>query len=281
VVVAAAADQDTEEQGDPANIVQPNGTGADLSRNLGLSVTAATHSDQKAAFAGRGTQISMAAYGAFDRGLGPRGLLSGWPQGEASFERGSLGPPPQPPCRCRASYRGDSRYAYLQGTSMASAIVSGVAALVRDLNPDLPGADVVRLLKETARRPPGTGWTPELGWGILDARSAIEAARRLDRRPPQSQLRAPRRTRRRTITLRWTGEDTAPPGVTASGVDVFEVWRATRGRAPVRIARTRRSTYRVRAKRGSRYAFFTIAVDRAGNREDPPGRPDATVRALR
>ena len=281
VIVTAAADADTEEQGDPANVVQPTGTGPDLNSNLGLSITQATQSDQRAALAGRGTQISMAAYGTFDRGFGPRGLLAGWPQAETTFERGSLGPPPAPPCRCRTTYRGDTRYAYLQGTSMATAIVSGVAALIRDLNPDLPGSAVVRLLKETARRPPGSGWNPELGWGILDARSAVEAARRIDRRPPVSRLSAPSRTRRRTITLRWTGEDVAPPGVEASGVDVYEVWRATRNRAPVRIARTRTTRYRVRAKAGSTYRFFTVAVDRAGNREDAPGRPDATVRALR
>lgn len=280
VVVAAAADQDTEEQGDPANIVQPTGTGGDLTSNLGLSVTAATHSDQRAAFAGRGSQISLAAYGAFERGSGPRGLLGAWPQAETVFDRGTAGPPLTPACRCRTSYRGDNRYAYLQGTSMATAIVSGVAALVRDLNPDVPAADVVRLLKETARRPAGTGWNPQLGWGIVDARSAVEAARRLDRRPPVSRLSGPRRTRRRTITLRWTGEDTAPPGVEASGVASYEIWRSTRDRAPVRIARTRRTTHRVKAKPGSTYRFFTVAVDRAGNREDAPGRPDATVRAL-
>jgi serine protease len=281
VVVAAAADQDTEEQGDPANIVQPTGTGSDLSSNLGLSVTAATHSDQRAAFAGRGSQISLAAYGAFDRGSGPRGLMAGWPQNEASFERGSPGAPPAPPCRCRTTYRGDSRYAYLQGTSMATAIVSGVAALVRDLNPDLPSADVVRLLKETARRPPGSGWNPDLGWGIVDARTAVEAARRIDRRPPVSRLRAPKHTRRRTITLRWSGQDVAPPGVAASGVARYEIWRSTRNRAPVKIAATGRTTHRVEARAGSTYRFFTVAIDRAGNREDAPGRPDATVRALR
>ena len=281
VVVTAAADEDTEEQGDPANIVQPTGSGPDLSSNLGLSVTAATYSDRRAAFAGRGSQISLAAYGAFERGLGPRGLLSAWPQGEVSFERGSIGPPPTAPCRCRTRFRGDDRYAYLQGTSMATAIVSGVAALIRHLNPDLPAADVVKLLKETARRPQGSGWSPELGWGIVDARTAVDAARRLDRRPPSSRLSAPARTRQRTITLRWTGSDAAPPGVAASGIDVYEVWRAANGRRATRIARTRRTTYRVRARRGSRYAFFTVAVDRAGNRERAPGRADATVRALR
>ncbi|HEX2086941.1 MAG TPA: S8 family serine peptidase [Solirubrobacteraceae bacterium] len=281
VLVAAAADQETEEQGDPANVLQPTGTGPDLNRNLGLSVTAATYYDRKAAFAGRGTQISLAAYGAFERGQGPRGLLGAFPANETSFERGEVGPPPVPPCRCRTTYRGDGRYAYLQGTSMATAIVAGVAALVRDLNPDLPAADVVRLLKETARRPPGTGWSPELGWGIVDARAAVDRARQLDRTAPTSRLRAPRRTRRRTLTLRWSGEDVSPPGVEASGIARYQVWRSVGRRPPVKLTVTRRTSHRLRVRRGRRYAFFTIAVDRAGNREAPPPKADARTRVLR
>ena len=281
VLVAAAADEETEEQGDPANILQPTGTGADLGSNLGLSITAATFSDRRASFAGRGTQISMAAYGAFERTQGPRGLLGAFPSAETAFERGEVGPPPSPPCRCRTTYRGDSRYAYLQGTSMATAIVSGVAALVRDLNPDLRGFEIVRLLKETARRPAGSGWNPELGWGIVDAAAAVGRARQIDRRPPTSRLRAPRRTRRRTITLRWSGVDTAPANVIASGIDRYEVWRSVDGKPAVRIDFTQGTAKRLRVRRGRRYAFYTVAVDRAGNREERPPRFDARTRVLR
>ncbi|HEU4657635.1 MAG TPA: S8 family serine peptidase, partial [Capillimicrobium sp.] len=281
VLVAAAADENTEEQGDPANILQPTGTGPDMNVNLGLSVTAATRSDQRAGFAGRGTQISLAAYGAFERGTGPRGLLGAWPADTTTFDEGSLSPF-NPPCRCRTTYRGDDRYAYLQGTSMATAIVSGVAALIRDLNPDLPAADVVRLLKQTARRPEGAGWSAELGWGLADARNAVESARQIDRRPPVSTLRAPKRTRTGSFLLRWSGRDVAPAGVRASGVARYEIWRSLNGRPAQRIARTRKRSRRIKAHRRGRYAFYTVAIDRAGNREPPPGRPDATVRvALR
>ncbi|HEV2999259.1 MAG TPA: S8 family serine peptidase [Solirubrobacteraceae bacterium] len=281
VLVAAAADHETDEQGDPANILQPTGTGHDLSSNLGLSVTAATFSDRRASFAGRGSQISLAAYGAFERGAGPPGLLGAFPAAETGFERGELGPPPVPPCRCRATYREDSRYAYLQGTSMATAIVGGVAALVRDLNPDLSGAEVVRLLKETARRPPGSGWSPELGWGIADARAAVRRAAEMDRRAPSSRLRAPSSVRGRAVTLRWRGSDSAPDGVVVSGVARYEVWRSVGGRRAVKLLTTRAIARRVKLRPGRRYAFFTVAVDRAGNREAPPRRPDAVVRTRR
>jgi hypothetical protein len=33
--------------------------------------------------------------------------------------------------------------------------------------------------------------------------------------------------------------------------------------------------------RGQRYAFYTIAIDRAGNREAPPATADARVRVKR
>jgi subtilisin family serine protease len=278
VLVAAAADQPIEEQGDPANLLQPSGTGRDLDEGLGLSVTAATFSGRRAPFAGRGSQISLAAPGAFEpAGGGPRGLLAAWPRNLTVFERGDAGPPPLAPCECRSPYRGDPRYAYLQGTSMATALVSAVAALVRELNPDLSAAEVVRLLKETARRPAGAGWSPETGWGVLDARAAVAAARLIDRRPPASRVRTARRTRRGTVLLRFASSDPAPAGVIAAGVDRYEVWRSAYGRRAVRIATTRRTRLHVPARRGGRYAFYTVAVDRAGNREAPPPRPDRTV----
>ncbi|MEA2130987.1 MAG: serine protease, partial [Solirubrobacteraceae bacterium] len=45
VLVAAAADAPVEEQGDPANVLQPTGTGPDLTAGRGLTVTAANFAD--------------------------------------------------------------------------------------------------------------------------------------------------------------------------------------------------------------------------------------------
>jgi hypothetical protein len=164
---------------------------------------------------------------------------------------------------------------------MATAIVGGVAALVHDLNPDLRAAEIVRLLKETARRPAGSGWSPELGWGIVDGAAALGRAAELDRSAPDSRLRAPSRTRRRKVKLRWRGTDPAPANVVSSGIDRYEVWRSVRRKAPVKLTATRRTSYKVKLRRGKRYSFFTVAVDRAGNREAPPRRADARVRVKR
>jgi hypothetical protein len=69
--------------------------------------------------------------------------------------------------------------------------------------------------------------------------------------------------------------------VRASGVAYVEVWRALDRHRARRIARTRRSSLRVRVAPVHRYSFFTVAVDRAGNREASPGRPDAVTRVRR
>lgn len=276
VLVAAAADEPVEEQGDPSNVLQPTGSGADITQGKGLSVTSASFTGERSAFAGLGTQVSIAAFGSFASGAGPRGIFGAFPRNATDLERVTLF---SPGCGCRTSFAGDSRYAYIQGTSMASPMVAAVAAVVRRLNPDLSAADVIRVLKQSATRPSGGGWTPELGWGILNGGAAAGLARVIDRRPPRSSVRSPRRVvRGDSVTLRLTTRDAAPKGCVASGVKTVEVWRGTNGGRPHRIARTTASTLKVTVNRGSRYRFYTRAVDKAGNREAVPPRADTTVR---
>ncbi|HEY3189405.1 MAG TPA: S8 family serine peptidase, partial [Solirubrobacteraceae bacterium] len=281
VLVAAAADQPIDEQGHPANLLQPMGTGADLSAGMGLTVTAATADDTRLTLAGKGSEISMAAYGSYADVLGPPGIFGAFTAAENQLERGTDAAEPRPPCLCRTTLNGDKRYAYLEGTSMATAMVSGAAALIRGLNPDLDAADVVRLLKDRARRAPGAGWTDDLGWGILDAGAAVREARDIDRRAPSSHVEAmPGRAAPGSLTVRWTGRDRAPAGVKRAGLRRFELWLAIDGGKPVRVLRTATARWKARkfvVRAGRTYAFSTTAVDRAGNREKLPRRPDQTV----
>ncbi len=277
VLVAAAADRPVENQGDPANLLQPTGTGPDITAGRGLSVTAADFFDRRAPFAGRGTQISLAAYGSFDRQLGPSGLIGAFPGNLTEIESGGGGLLPGPGCNCRTQIGGDQRYAYLQGTSMAAPIVAAIAAMGRSLNPDVGPAEIIRILKQTATRP--GGWTPELGWGIVNAGAAMAAIAAIDRSAPVSKLRGPRIVKRaRSVKLRWSGSDPSRPKLNASGVAYYEVFRSANRRPYRRIKRTKNKAYRVKVRPGSLYRFYTIAVDKAGNREAVPKTRDLTMR---
>jgi hypothetical protein len=162
---------------------------------------------------------------------------------------------------------------------MAAPIVAATAALARALNPDVHAADVIRVLKDTATRPAGSGWTPELGWGILNAGAAMAAVRAIDRRPPVSKLSGPSLVRQpRAVKLRWSGRDRALPKLTPSGIAYYDVYRSTDRRAYTRIKRTKATVLSVRMLAGARYRFYTVAVDAAGNREAVPPKPDLSTR---
>jgi serine protease len=268
VLVAAAADEATSEQGDPSNVLQPSGSGPDITSGIGLDVTAAQYGGARAAFAGYGSEISVAAYGAFEPdtpgafGIGPPpGLLGAFPANPTALE--AL---PEP-CGCRTTFDGSRSYAYLQGTSMAAPQVAALGAMMRVLNPYARLQDVLTAIKRTAQRPANSGWSQDLGWGIINAGAALETIRRVDRQPPGSKLHVPRVARHATFRLRWSGHDAHTPGLIASGIAYYDVYlRSGRGRRRL-LAKTARHSRVFRGRRGRRYAFTVVAVDHAGNRE--------------
>jgi subtilisin family serine protease len=281
VLIAAAADQPIPEQGHPAKDLQPTGSGRKISQGKGLVITAADASGARASFAGRGSQISMAAMG--DSGTRGGGLFSTFPANPTLIETGSSNPP-GPPCpTCRTVFNGDSRFAYLAGTSMATPQVAGAVALVRAANPRLRRTAVVRLMKQTATRAAGAaGWTTELGWGILNAGAAVQRAVQLagDTVPPQTRRRGGRNRRvSRRFTLKWRGSDTAPPGVASAGIDFYSVYEK-RGKSYKLIATTTDTRFRLRGRKGKRYRFAVRARDLAGNVE-PTRRARFVVRVRR
>lgn len=274
VLTAAAADEPIEEQGDPSNVLQPTGTGNDITQGKGLSVTSANFSDGRSSFAGRGSQISIAAYGSYSLPGGPPGIFGAFPGNHTDLETARLG---SPACNCRTTFGSDNRYAYLQGTSMSSPMVAAVAALVGNFNTDLGAGDIIRLLKQTARRP-SADWSPELGWGILDGGAALTAARTLDKRAPKSRIKSAKTLSTGKVKLTISRSNTAPPGVVASKLDKVQIWRSYNGRKAVHLTSTTKDSISVSATRGVRYEFFTIAKDRAGNREKRPSKPDVVVK---
>jgi thermitase len=73
-------------------------------------------------------------------------------------------------------------YSFWNGTSFASPIAAGVAALVLSANPRLTNEEVLSILKNTAERA-GTEPDAYLGWGRVNAYRAVLAAEPRNRTP--------------------------------------------------------------------------------------------------
>jgi thermitase len=76
-----------------------------------------------------------------------------------------------------ASTYPDHRYAALSGTSMASPHISGVAGLIRAINPKLSADQVRDILQRTATDVGSPGKDPYFGAGLVNVQAAIDAAK--------------------------------------------------------------------------------------------------------
>lgn len=74
------------------------------------------------------------------------------------------------------SFGPNGGYVYLDGTSMATPIVSGVAALVKSYNTELPADDLGCILTTTVDDKGPIGWDNQFGFGRVNALSAFVAA---------------------------------------------------------------------------------------------------------
>ena len=276
VMVAAASNDEDERQGAPASLLQP-GDAENLDAGRGLVVTAADFEDTRAG-TGRGTGISLAAYGFYDETRGAPGLISTYPGAITLREVPACARATLPHCS-RRDIGGVNAYAYLEGTSMATPHVTALAAMIGALNPHLTAAEKIRIVKETARR--AAGWTPDLGWGILDAGRAVDVARRVDRLAPSSRVRVVSRRGRR-VRLRFrTSDPGAERGLVPSGVTRLVLFGRRAGKPARRLRRYRARSGVVIRLRPGRWRLYTKAADAAGNVELSPRRPDARLRVRR
>ncbi len=106
----------------------------------------------RAGFSNTGTYLSLAAPG--ENVFAAESAESAWP-------------------RAQTPWLSPGYYGWASGTSFAAPEVAGAAALVWGANPSLTAGQVAQVLKQSAS---GSGWSPELGWGRLDAAAAVQLA---------------------------------------------------------------------------------------------------------
>jgi subtilisin family serine protease len=279
VILVAAGDNEPDPDAGlnyPAQWIQNEGSGPNIDAGRGLVVTMAKHDGTRNIHGQRNKGVSVAAFGSATDTLsgGQQGILSTWPP--------ALPVPPQDDTLLvRTTVDGDNRYAYLVGTSMATPQVAGLAALIRSVRPSMPAERVVRLIKLTAD---GKGdYGRGVGWGIIDAYPAVAAALGRDITPPGSRVRwarvagASASARRPVLRLRLKRFDRHRLGMPTSGVRAVNVFVSVDGGPYRRFRKTRRKRIRFRGRAGREYSFYTRAVDRAGNREPAPGKPDVSL----
>lgn len=71
-----------------------------------------------------------------------------------------------------ATMPGSTEPQAISGTSYAAPVVSGIAALLRAVAPNMTARQVMHRIESTARRP-GSGWDPLVGHGVVDVLAAI------------------------------------------------------------------------------------------------------------
>jgi serine protease len=149
----------------PAAFLQPSGGAL----GFGLAVGASDALDVAAPWSSHGDHLSLLAPGTFAGA--PRcdaGVFGALPPVAALFDSD---------CGVKFSDTATgARYGYSDGTSFAAPEVAGVAALVWGARPDLLSYQVASILLQSAKRPAGSGWTADRGWGVLDAAAAVELA---------------------------------------------------------------------------------------------------------
>jgi len=148
LVVAAAGN--AHDQGNP---VQYPAALVGGKHGAGLAVGATSMDGTRAYFSNTGSYLSLAAPG-YNVFAG-ESASSDWPRAEVPWESPGY-------------------YGWASGTSFSAPEVAGVSALVWGVNPRLTAPQVAWVLKHSAT---GSGWSPQLGWGMLDAAAAVQLAR--------------------------------------------------------------------------------------------------------
>jgi hypothetical protein len=159
---------------------------------------------------------------------------------------------------------GGARYAYGEGTSFASPIVSGLAALAWQAEPRLASEQVGDVLTRAAA---GGGWNERTGAGVADGMRAVEVARVYDILAPRAHARVHRHRNRVRVRLRRSRDRTAA-GDELAGHVTYGLIVSRDGGNSFRVLASRRhrpfrKNVRIRGRRAN--VLVSTACDRNGN----------------
>ena len=126
-----------------------------------MAVAATTRSDGYAYYSQYGSHCDIAAPGGDTRYSLQDGIFGTLPTYDNFY--------------LRTAYGYDKNYDYLQGTSMATPYVAGLATLVWAADPSLTPDQVRQVLQSTAEDLGAPGWDPTFGHGRINALAAVQA----------------------------------------------------------------------------------------------------------
>jgi hypothetical protein len=226
---------------------------------IGLSVAATRPSGAPAGFSTHNRYVSLAGPGA-SSGSCRFGVLSTLPASPQTEW--------DDPISCNNVFaQGGLRFAYGEGTSFAAAIVSGIAALVWQVEPRLASEQVAEVLIRSARQTHGTGWNEFTGAGIVDGRAASDLARVYDVTAPRARAQA-RRSGHSVGVRMGRAKDRTEPGRELASEVTYGLLISRNGGRSFRVAMSgrRRPIVRSVALRGRRLnVLAATACDGNGN----------------
>jgi subtilisin family serine protease len=184
-VLPVAASGNLAKRGNPLQFPAAEVGGVRGRPGIGLSVAATRPDGTVARFSTHNRYVSLAAPGAGRSGCA-NGVVSALPA-----NAGTDWDKPDSCSRLLTDPSG-ARFAYAEGTSFAAPLVSGLAALVWQVEPRLASEQVAHVMTRSARQTRGRGWNEFTGRGVVDGRSATGLARTYDVTPPRARASARR-----------------------------------------------------------------------------------------
>ena len=255
-VLPIAAAGNNAENGNPVEFPAAAIGGRRGGRGVGLSVAATKPDGSVASFSNHNEFVSVAAPGASGGGC-EFGVFSTLPA-----NTGTEWDNPQSCSRVFSS--SGARYAYGEGTSFASPIVSGLAALAWQAERRLASEQVAEVIVRSAT---GGGWNEFTGAGVVDGKNAVDIAARYDVIGPKAKGKARRRGNKVKGTVARTQDRTDPGDELAGRVSYGMLVSRDGGRSYGVIAsrRSRPFSKNVKLRGRKRNVLVGTACDGNGN----------------